>query len=199
MNASIYTPPNGLTLLRIIAGPVSVWFYFYPITSDCVWWLLLAPAIYAGGAITDWLDGQLARKHKWETEFGKKLDTRTDKWFIGWALVALSINGELWWWVTVVIMAREFGVTFLKHRLLKSMGVSIPTTQLARWKAVIQMTAITLYFVPAKLILETHYLTLDQWNLGCGLFMFVALVLTIWTGLTYLKEALLIWTMDHVA
>ena len=107
---SVWNLPNALTVLRIVLVPVFVVVLLTDdgaSTSMRIW----AALIFAVAVATDWLDGDLARRQGLVTDFGKIADPIADKALIGAALICLSLLGELAWWITVVIMVREIGVT----------------------------------------------------------------------------------------
>ena len=97
-------------------------------------------------AITDWLDGWLARKQGLVTTFGKIADPLADKALTGVALIGLSVLGELWWWVTILIILREVGVTLIRFVVLKH-GV-IPASRGGKAKTLFQMVGIALFLLP---------------------------------------------------
>ena len=78
-----------------------------------------ATLVFIVAAVTDWLDGYLARRQGLVTTFGKIADPLADKALTGVALIGLSVLGELWWWVTILIIAREIGVTVVRFVVLK--------------------------------------------------------------------------------
>jgi CDP-diacylglycerol--glycerol-3-phosphate 3-phosphatidyltransferase len=138
---------------------------------------LVAAVVFVVAAITDHLDGRLARKLGLVTDFGKIADPIADKALIGAALVGLSVLGELPWWVTIVIATREFGVTLLRFWVIKH-GV-IPASRGGKLKTLIQVIAIGLYLLPLPGMLDPV-----RW-----LLMGTAVVLTIVTGLDYVVRA----------
>ena len=114
--------PNALTAFRIVLVPVFAWMLLaHP---DDPWWRLATAGVFTLAILTDTLDGYLARKHNIVTKFGKLADPIADKALTGMALIGLSIIGELRWWVTVVILVREWGITAaaLRHAALRRDG-----------------------------------------------------------------------------
>ncbi|MGB3414833.1 MAG: CDP-alcohol phosphatidyltransferase family protein, partial [Microbacteriaceae bacterium] len=104
---------NLITVFRILLAPIMVVLLVLDEGTDG-WMRYLAAGIFILGMATDSVDGSLARRRNLVTNVGKILDPIADKVLTGGALITLSILGELWWWVTVVILIREFGVTL--HR-----------------------------------------------------------------------------------
>jgi CDP-diacylglycerol--glycerol-3-phosphate 3-phosphatidyltransferase len=99
--------------------------------------------------MTDWVDGELARKRNLVTDFGKIADPIADKALTGSALVGLSVLGQLWWWVTIAILVREIGITLLRLVVIRY-GV-IPASKGGKLKTVLQIVAITLFIVPGPI------------------------------------------------
>ena len=101
-------------------------------------------------AATDRLDGWLARRSGQVTDLGKMLDPIADKVLIGTALVLLSWLGDLPWWVTVVILVRELGITAMRFFLLRY--VVLPASRGGKLKTVLQSVAIGLYLLPLDVL-----------------------------------------------
>lgn len=175
---------NALTVLRLLLVPV---FALALLAADGreVTWRLVAFVVFALAAFTDRLDGQLARRRGLETWFGALADPIADKALTGTALVGLSVLGLVPWWVTVVIIGRELGVTVLRFVVIRR-GV-IPASRGGKAKTVAQTVAIALFVLPLPLLvpdLATAALVL-QWSV-----MVIALVLTVLTGADYVRKAL---------
>ncbi|HET8896262.1 MAG TPA: CDP-alcohol phosphatidyltransferase family protein, partial [Protaetiibacter sp.] len=116
------------------------------------------------------------------------VDPIADKILVGAALVTLSVLGELWWWVTIVIMVREFGITIFRFLMLRDHV--IPAGFLGKLKTVIQAVAVSFALVPLWTVLGDWVLWLN-WAL-----MGLALVLTVVSGLQYLWDA---WRVTRAA
>ncbi|MDO5025547.1 MAG: CDP-diacylglycerol--glycerol-3-phosphate 3-phosphatidyltransferase [Trueperella sp.] len=101
---------NALTVLRLVLVP----FFVVALWQDTTERRWIAFAIFAVAAITDKLDGKLARKHNLVTDFGKMADAIADKALIISALLLASWHGWLWWWVTIVFIVRELGITIMR-------------------------------------------------------------------------------------
>ncbi|MFV2194625.1 CDP-diacylglycerol--glycerol-3-phosphate 3-phosphatidyltransferase [Nocardiopsis sp. LOL_012] len=169
---------NILTMSRLVMVPVFVWWMFL----DGPWWRLAAFALFAIAAITDRIDGELARRRNLVTDFGKIADPIADKALTGAALVVLSLQGDLWWWVTIAILVREWGVTALRFAVLRY-GV-MPAGQGGKLKTVLQITALLLYLFPFGLLPFT-----DVFTWIAHIAMAAALAVTLWTGLVYVLDA----------
>lgn len=182
--ARIWNLPNILTMLRIALVPFFVWFLLIdapgldPANGP---WRWIGAALFAVAIYTDKLDGDIARNRGLVTDFGKIADPIADKLLIGSALVMLSLFQELPWWVTILILVREWGITALRFFVIRY-GV-IPASRGGKLKTVVQTVAIFLYVIPLA--------SLVPW-LGIVAFavMMVALAITVWTGGQYVVEAL---------
>ncbi|MBO4237156.1 MULTISPECIES: CDP-diacylglycerol--glycerol-3-phosphate 3-phosphatidyltransferase [Pseudonocardia] len=190
--AGVGDPPllniaNALTVLRLLLVPVFVVALFVDGGEDVVW-RLVAFAVFVIAAATDRLDGQLARSRGLVTWFGALVDPIADKALMGAALIGLSILGVLPWWVTIVIVVRELGITALRFVVIRRRGV-IPASRGGKAKTVAQTVAIGLFLLPLPELLgpgtaaATAVLVL-QWAV-----MAVALVLTVVTGADYVRKA----------
>jgi CDP-diacylglycerol--glycerol-3-phosphate 3-phosphatidyltransferase len=135
---------NALTVLRIFLVPIFV----VCLAEGGTGWRLGALAAFGGASLTDWLDGQLARKRGLVTDFGKIADPIADKALTGAALITLSAVGELPWWVTGLILARELGITALRFAVIRR-GV-IAASQGGKLKTLLQIIAICLYLLPSS-------------------------------------------------
>ncbi|MFD0899909.1 CDP-alcohol phosphatidyltransferase family protein [Actinomadura sediminis] len=169
--ASVYNIANLLTLLRIALVPLFVWLLFLEGTG----WRLAAFAVFAAASITDKIDGDIARARGLVTDFGKIADPIADKALTGAALVSLSLLGELWWWVTIAIMAREVGITLLRFVVIRY-GV-IPASKGGKLKTMLQVIAIGLFILPGPL---------DPIRWAA---MAAALAVTLVTGADYVVQA----------
>jgi CDP-diacylglycerol---glycerol-3-phosphate 3-phosphatidyltransferase len=138
---------------------------------------LAAFVIFAVAVVTDRIDGQLARRRGEVTDFGKLADPIADKALMGAALIGLSLLGELPWWVTVLIMVREVGITVLRFAVLRR-GV-IPASRGGKLKTLVQAIAIGLFILPLS----------EPAHTAAWAVMWVAIVLTLVTGLDYVISA----------
>lgn len=170
---------NLLTGVRLVLVPVFLLFLFAGDGHDSSS-RVTAFVIFAVAVITDRLDGELARKHNMVTEFGKLADPIADKMLIGAALVGLSMLGDLPWWVTIVILVRELGITLLRFAVL-SRGV-IPASRGGKLKTLVQAIAIGLFILPL------HNWP-SMWTTVAWWVMYAAIVLTVVTGIDYVVSA----------
>ena len=173
---------NIITVVRILLAPLFIWMLLDD-AGDLGTIRYLAAALFIIAIVTDSVDGLLARRQNLVTDFGKILDPIADKVLIGGALVSLSILGELWWWVTIVIMVREIGITVFRFVIIRIRVV--PASRGGKLKTVFQAVAISLYLVPTWLLLG------DWMHWVNAVVMAIALVLTVVTGVQYLVNAAL--------
>ncbi len=167
---------NLLTGLRLVLVPVFLLALFAGNGHDTAS-RGVAFVVFAVAVITDRFDGALARNYGMVTEFGTLADPIADKTLIGAALIGLSMLGDLPWWVTVVILVREVGVTALRFAVLRR-GV-IPASRGGKLKTLVQAVAIGLFVLPLS----------GSWQVGASVVMAAAIVLTVVTGLDYAISA----------
>ncbi len=168
---------NVLTIARIAIVPVFLWALFAEGGHDSSW-RIIAFVLFVVAAITDRIDGQLARKYGLVTDFGKLADPIADKALMGGALVGLSMLGDLSWWVTIVIAVRELGITALRFSVLRH-GV-IPASRGGKLKTLVQSFAIGMYILPLPEALATFSAVL----------MAAAVALTVLTGIDYVLQSI---------
>ena len=166
---------NFLTGLRLVLVPIFMFALFYETGHDFAG-RIVAFVIFAIACITDRLDGVLARNYGMATEFGAFVDPIADKALIGSALIGLSMLGDLPWWVTVLILTREVGVTLLRVAVIRR-GV-IAASWGGKLKTVVQALAIGLFVLPWSELSEPFLVV--AWAV-----MGIAIVLTVVTGIDY--------------
>ena len=174
--ASMFNLANALTLLRLLLVPLFAWLLLAHGGDDdgLRWW---AAFVFLVAIATDWADGDLARRQEVVTDVGKIADPIADKALIGAALVALSVLGELPWWVTVVVLAREIGITALRFVVIRH-GV-IPASWGGKVKTTLQAVALVLLIVPLD----------GFWHTTGLVVMYAAVVVTVVTGIDYVLQA----------
>ena len=176
-SARLVNLPNALTVLRLAVVPVFAVLLLYDhgqSTAGRYW----ATLFFALAIITDRYDGLIARRTGQVTEFGKLADPIADKALVGAALIGLSILGELPWWITVVMLGREAGVTMLRFWVIRH-GV-IPASRGGKVKTMLQTVAIGLYLLP-----------LSGWlHVVAEIVMLAAVALALITGIDYVGRAL---------
>jgi CDP-diacylglycerol--glycerol-3-phosphate 3-phosphatidyltransferase len=175
-SAKVWNIANGLTLVRLLLVPVFLVLLLQNGGHSSGWrtWAFVA---FAVACVTDLVDGDLARRRDLVTEVGKIADPIADKALTGTALVGLSALGGLPWWVTVVVLARELGITGLRFFVIRH-GV-IPASRGGKLKTLVQNVAIGLYVLPLSgWLASTRF-----WVMG------LALALTVATGADYVSKA----------
>ncbi|MFJ7078835.1 CDP-diacylglycerol--glycerol-3-phosphate 3-phosphatidyltransferase [Streptomyces sp. NPDC098781] len=177
--ASVWNVANLLTMLRLVLVPAFVALMLADGGYDPAW-RSLAWAAFAIAMITDLFDGHLARTYNLVTDFGKIADPIADKAIMGAALICLSALGDLPWWVTIVILGRELGITLLRFIVIRY-GV-IPASRGGKLKTLTQGVAVGMYI----LALTGWLATLRWWVMAA------AVVLTVVTGLDYVRQAIVL-------
>jgi CDP-diacylglycerol--glycerol-3-phosphate 3-phosphatidyltransferase len=170
--AIVFTP-NWLTVLRIALIPTGVWALFH---SPSAMWQSIAWLIYFILGMTDILDGHWARKSGRTTPLGAFLDPVADKALIGSAMISLAILDRFPWWIVIVILIREVGITIFRLLVIRD-GV-IPASKGGKIKTLSQNFGVSFYILPLPEIL---------YPLRDG-FMAFAVALTIWTGIDYIVK-----------
>ncbi len=168
---------NILTVARLALLPPIILLLF--IDKPWAAWSVLA--LYSAGAITDWLDGFIARRWNQVSDFGRFMDPISDKIFVVSMMVMLIATHRIEG-VTIVaviiILAREFMVSGMRE-YLGPKNIQLPVTGLAKWKTTVQMIATGL------LILEPVSMTASYTGLGL---LWIATILTVATGWSYVSE-----------
>jgi len=174
--APVLNIANALTLLRLLLIPVFVVFLVGHGGHSSGWreWAFVA---FAAACVTDLIDGDLARRRDLVTDVGKIADPIADKALTGAALLGLAALGDLPWWVAVVVLSRELGITALRVFVIRH-GV-IPASRGGKAKTLVQNIAIGFYVLP----LSGGWASARFWVMG------VALVLTVATGADYVSKA----------
>jgi CDP-diacylglycerol---glycerol-3-phosphate 3-phosphatidyltransferase len=177
--AGLWNIANILTMMRLALVPGFVLLMFTGGGDDPAW-RALAWAAFTVAMITDLFDGELARRRGLVTDFGKIADPIADKAIMGAALICLSVLGDLPWWVTGVILARELGITLMRFWVIRH-GV-IPASRGGKAKTLAQGIAVGMYI----LVLTGPLATLRWWVMA------LAVLLTVGTAADYLRQALLL-------
>jgi CDP-diacylglycerol--glycerol-3-phosphate 3-phosphatidyltransferase len=174
--AQLTTVPNLLTLSRIAAIPVICLF----VASGWDWLRWLALLLYIAAAITDWLDGFLARQMKLNSALGKMLDPIADKLLVAALLVTLAWTRDLNGFdliAAVAILMREIFIAGLRE-YLGNRAIEVPVSLLAKWKTTAQLIALALVMA-APMLLGLGFMS--------HVALWVAAGLTLWTGWEYLR------------
>jgi len=183
---SNWNVPNALTTLRIAMVPAFGWALLHD-GGDSSGWRWLAWGLFAVAMITDKIDGDIARKHNLITNFGKIADPIADKAITGMAFIGLSVIGALWWWVTILVLVREWSVTFARLSIARQ--VVMAARQSGKLKTMAQALALGGFVAPFKDLTGGWDAPGDVvWWLSAVL-MGVAVVLTVTSGLEFARDA----------
>lgn len=170
---------NLITIGRILFAPIFVWLIVIDPSGP---WRWLALVLFIAATALDGLDGYLARSRNLGTPLGVLLDPIADKVLIGSGLVVLSLIGELPWWVTIVILVREFGITVYRmvivHREVHG------ASWLGKTKTFVQSFAVAFAMAPFAPLIG------DWINWVNTTLMASAFVLTVWSGIEYVWKAI---------
>jgi CDP-diacylglycerol--glycerol-3-phosphate 3-phosphatidyltransferase len=179
--------PNALTTLRIVMVPFFGWALLVD-GGGSITWRVVAWVLFVAAMITDKIDGDIARSRNLVTDFGKIADPIADKALTGMGFVGLSIIGDLWWWVTAVILLREWGITLLRIWVIRY-GV-MAAGRGGKLKTVLQTVALGLFVLPVRILQDDWGVFGDAlWVLAVAL-MVAAVTLTVVTGGDYVVKAL---------
>ncbi|NLA65779.1 MAG: CDP-diacylglycerol--glycerol-3-phosphate 3-phosphatidyltransferase [Leucobacter sp.] len=173
---SNWNAPNAITAARIVATPFFLWMLLAD-NGQMGGLRWAAAAFFVVAIATDAWDGHLARSRGLITNLGKLLDPIADKFLTGSALVGLSILAELPWWVTIVVLVREIGITV--HRLFEARSVVVAAAWMGKLKTVAQSVAIAFALFPFASVL-------GDWVIWVNIItMSIAVVLTVASGIDY--------------
>ena len=169
--------PNTLTMGRVAAIPLIVVLLYYP-NRFCTF---LAAMIFSAAAITDYLDGYLARQYGLESTLGKVMDPVADKLLVSSAFIMLTSHGWVPAWVICIIIGRELAVTGLRN-IIAGRGEDVSASWLGKYKTGFQISAI----IP--LMIHYPFIGIDVHVVGT-FFLWGALVFTLWSGADYFLKA----------
>jgi len=176
-----YTLPNLLTLFRIVLVPVFIGLFFAPVG----WAREGCAAIFALAAVTDWLDGYLARRMGLVSPIGAFLDPVADKLMVAAALILL-VQADPRPWLAVpaiVIVGREIGVSALREWMAElGARAQVAVSRVGKFKTAVQMVAVIL------LLYRDDLLGLPVYTVGSVL-LYVSVILTLWSMTVYIRAA----------
>ncbi len=181
--------PTKLTLLRLILVPICMVAILYPILPGDFWWRIIAALLFILTALTDMLDGKLARKMHLVTDFGKFLDPLADKMMIIGVLLAVILRLEqgllrdMLGLALFVVILRELAVTSLRMIASGKKGLVIAATMAGKIKTTLQIVCVVTVLVEPILPFPTHqilsYITVTAMT-----------VMTVWSGIGYFQTYL---------
>lgn len=189
MTKSALNIPNTLSLIRCLLVPVFVAALIFMRDIE-IWGIIVPTIIYALTALTDMLDGQIARKYNLVTDFGKFIDPLADKFMVISSMVAILLwmilRGEetlalVFVWVVLIILLRELGVTSLRLVVAGKSGIVVAASMLGKIKTVSQMVGTVVLLVEPLIpfFSENHILSYA--------FMAIMAFTTLFSGIDYLK------------
>ena len=190
--------PNALTTLRIVMVPFFGWVLLHE-GGDSVLWRCVAFGLFVAAMITDKIDGDIARARNLVTNFGKIADPIADKAITGMALIGLSVVGDVWWWVTAVVLLREWSVTLLRLSVLKS--VVIAASRSGKIKTTLQAVAISGLLLPFPHGDSAHGGNFDFIGTPGEVLFYAsqvvlagAVAMTLWSGYEFFRD---VWRQRH--
>lgn len=167
---------SGLTYVRVLLTPVVMALVL--VGDDASWAVATAAWLFAFAAVTDFVDGRLARRWKQTSVLGSFLDTTADKLLVAGVLIALVQVGRASAWVAAIIIARELLILGLRGAVSAADGTVVAPSMLGKAKANVQFVAIVLAIWRPDVVVAGRFL--DQWA------MLVAAVVTVWSAVDYL-------------
>ena len=183
--------PNALTTLRIVLVPFFAWALLAD-GGESVTGRWVAFVIFAVAMITDKVDGDIARARGLVTDFGKIADPIADKAITGMAFIGLAVVGDIWWWVAIVVLVREWSVTLLRLSVLKH--VVIAASQSGKIKTTLQGGALGLLVMPLPHG-DAHDGAFDALGLpgeivfyGAQVLLAGAVAMTLWSGYEFFRD-----------
>ena len=177
--------PNALTTMRIALVPVYGWFLLGH-DPDSVLWRTLAYVVFAIAMITDKIDGDIARSRGLVTDFGKIADPIADKTMTGMAFIALSITGDIWWWVTIIVLVREWAVTLLRLSVAKNVVIAAAAS--GKLKTMLQVFALGLLTLPLRQLSGWADVPGDVLYYLAQVLLAGAFVMTLWSGYEFFRD-----------
>ena len=178
--------PNVLTGIRILIVP------FYGVAllqdgGDSILWRTVAAVLFFVAMVTDKVDGDIARARGLVTNFGKIADPIADKAMTGMAFIGLSIVGDIWWWVTIVVLLREWSVTLLRLSILKQVVVAAAWS--GKVKTVLQAVALSTLCLPLRQVTGEPWDTLGNVIFYAAQVVLAgAVVVTMWSGYEFFRD-----------
>lgn len=168
--------PNTITIVRIFMAPIFLWMLLADGGADGAlrWW---AAVVFIVAIATDGIDGWIARRYEIVTDLGKLLDPIADKVLTGFAFIGLSILGELPWWITIIVLIREVGITV--HRLVVASSHVVAAAWMGKLKTLAQAVALSLALLPLWTLVGDWIFWVN------GVAMTIAVLLTVASGIDY--------------
>lgn len=173
--------PNAITIARI---PLAVVFFIllliggtYGLSDIVVRWV--SAILFIVAISTDWVDGYLARRYDIVSDFGKLWDPIADKLLTGAGFIGLAVLGELNWWLVIIILIREWGITI--HRLVVAKEHVVAAAWMGKVKTAVQAVALGWALLPLHVLIG-----LEAWVIVTAVLMIIVLILTVASGIDYI-------------
>ncbi|MBN2423774.1 MAG: CDP-diacylglycerol--glycerol-3-phosphate 3-phosphatidyltransferase [Calditrichaceae bacterium] len=180
----VFIVPNQLTLIRILLTPVFIWLFLHPGNN----YHLAAGIVFLIGSLTDWYDGFIARRFNLISRWGQFMDPLADKILVSSALVVFALKDYVFWWMIIIIIFRDFLITFLRSFAL-IIGKPIITTNFAKWKTFLQMTFVFLVLIYINIPgwSDLALSTLENpWLHWTTILVLIVVILTVYSGIHYI-------------
>ncbi len=179
--------PNKLTVIRMCLVPVVMLFILYPALTgnNLLCQALVTTVLFILTAVTDFIDGKIARKYNLITDFGKFMDPVADKFMVIGTLICITVSNTVlapfMVWVSIIVIFRELGVTSLRL-IISGEGVVVPANWLGKCKTMTQTISICVFLLEGALqeFVPTHYIL-------SYIGMAATAILTLWSGAVYFK------------
>lgn len=173
--------PNAITVARI---PLAIIFFVLLLLGGAngvphpvLRWV--AAGLFILAISTDWVDGYLARKYDLVSDFGKLWDPIADKLLTGAGFIGLAMLGEVWWWLVIIILVREWGITVHRFMIVKEHVVA--AAWMGKIKTTVQAIALSWALLPLHV-----WIGMPAWSIITTVLMVLALILTILSGIDYI-------------
>jgi CDP-diacylglycerol--glycerol-3-phosphate 3-phosphatidyltransferase len=172
--------PNAITVARI---PLAVVFFVLlllggPLGAESITLRWIAAVLFVVAISTDWVDGYLARRYDIVSDFGKLWDPIADKLLTGAAFVGLAVLGETWWWLVIVVLVREWGIT--AHRFMVAKQHVVAAAWMGKVKTAAQGVALSWALLPFWLLIGE-----EPFRIVTAVLMVIVLLLTVASGIDY--------------
>lgn len=174
--------PNAITIARILCAPIFLWMLLADggVGGGLRW---AAAVLFIVAIATDGVDGYIARRYNIVSDLGKLLDPIADKVLTGVAFVGLSILGELDWWVTIIVLVREIGITV--YRFIVVSDHVLAAAWMGKLKTVFQSIALSIALLPLASLSDAAVWQNAVWWVSV-VTMTIAVLLTIASGIDYI-------------
>lgn len=181
------TPANIVTMVRIVLVVVFIIMTVLagPLGYNNIPLRWASAILFIVAATTDKIDGYLARSRNEVTDLGKLLDPIADKLLICSALVILSVFNELFWWITILFLIRELGITLLRFFVIDKLNLVIAASQSGKLKTVLETIAISMFLVPMWVFDPEGVIWTNYYYIAAFVMMILALGMCLYSGGEY--------------